>query len=333
RVLAHAIGYHPPRFGGGGDHGAARAHAEAVDGAAIFRVIDQLVVGGAQLRVTGVLAQAGLVDQALRVLDAKAHGKGLGFHEYAPSVQHAEGIAGAMTQRHYHVAAAQGFAVLQHHTFELVIVDHKIGHLAFETHLAAQGNDLLAHGRHHASEAEGADVRFADVDDLLRRAGPNELLSHLAGVELRILDLAVELAVGEQAGPAFTELHVGFGVQDLLAPQRPGVLGAAAHVLAALQHDGLEAHLRQQQRRKQPARAKPNDQLPLAQIGWCLPHRLIIGIRRRTDIAIIGQTPQYATLVAHFQNDDVDEQDDAVLLALVVAAFEYGEVQQIGIAD
>ncbi|MDT4871425.1 hypothetical protein FQZ97_1065520 [compost metagenome] len=93
-------------------------------------------------------------------------------------------------------------------------------------------------------------MRLAHVHDFRRSAGANELVHHLAGVELGVLDLAVELAVGEQAGTTLAELHVGFRGQDLLAPQCPGILGAAAHILAALQHDWFEAHLREQQRRE-----------------------------------------------------------------------------------
>ncbi len=90
----------------------------------------------------------------------------------------------------------------------LPVLDPQVDDLLLEPHLAAQRDDLLAHRGHHAREAEGADVRLADVEDLLRRAGPHELVHDLATEELRILDLAVELAVGEQARAAFAELHV-----------------------------------------------------------------------------------------------------------------------------
>jgi hypothetical protein len=86
-------------------------------------------------------------------------------------------------------------------------------------------------------------VRFADVEDFRRRARLDELFQHLAAVKLRVLDLAVQLAVGEGAGAAFAELDVRFRVQRVLAPQAPGVLGAFAHGLAALEDDWLEAHL------------------------------------------------------------------------------------------
>ena len=89
------------------------------------------------------------------------------------------------------------------------VLDEQVGDPALEAHLAAERDDLLAHRRDDAGEAEGADVRLADVEDLRRRAGAHEFVHHLAAVELRILDLAVELAVGEQARAALAELHVG----------------------------------------------------------------------------------------------------------------------------
>ena len=79
RVLAHAVGDHAARLGGRGDHRAARAHAEAVDRAAVAGVVHQLVVGGAEQRVAGVRAEARAVDQRLRMLDAKADRERLGL--------------------------------------------------------------------------------------------------------------------------------------------------------------------------------------------------------------------------------------------------------------
>ena len=78
----------------------------------------------------------------------------------------------------------------------------------------------------------------------------------------RVLDLAVELAVGEGAGAAFAELHVRLRVEHALAPQAPGVLGALAHCLAALQDDRPEAHLRQHQAGEEAARPEADDHRP-----------------------------------------------------------------------
>ena len=158
-------------------------------------------------------------------------------------------------------------------------------------------------------------------------------MHHLAAVELRILDLAVELAVGEQARPALAELHVGFGREDVLAPQRPGVLRAPAHVAAAFEHDGLEAHLRQQQRGKQPAGTESDDEGPLGELRRRLGNRVIGGVGREADLAILREALEHRRLVGDLHIDDADEEDAGVLLARVVAALEQREFEQIRIAD
>jgi hypothetical protein len=50
---------------------------------------------------------------------------------------------------------------------------------AAEADLAAQRFDRRAHLLHHRHQPEGADVRLGDVQDLLRRAGLDELVSTL----------------------------------------------------------------------------------------------------------------------------------------------------------
>ena len=50
-------------------------------------------------------------------------------------------------------------------------------------------------------------MRLADVQNLRGGTRPYELLHHLASKVARILDLAIELAVGEETRTAFTELN------------------------------------------------------------------------------------------------------------------------------
>ncbi|MNC20081.1 hypothetical protein D3C75_680240 [compost metagenome] len=176
-------------------------------------------------------------------------------------------------------------------------------------------------------------MRLVDVEDLVRRTGLDELFQHFAAVVLRVLDLAVQLAVGEGTGAAFAELHVGLGVEHALAPQAPGVLGALAHFLAALEDDRLEAHLCQQQAGEDAARAEADHDRALLQIGRGLADELVGDVWRRADVAIVGELAEQFGFVAGFKVDGVDEQQFAVLLARIVAALEQVEAEQLLVAD
>ena len=229
--------------------------------------------------------------------------------------------------------AAQGLTILERHAFDAATLDQHVRDFAFEAHLAAELDDFRTHLLDDASEPERADVRLADEEDLWRRTGAHELVHHLAAIELRILDLAVELAIGEESRPALAELHVGFGRQHILAPQCPGVLGSAPHIAATFEHDGLEPHLRKQQRGKQPAGAESDHDGPLGEIRRCFGNRVIGGVRREADLAVLLEALQHCRLVGDLRLHDADEENGGVLLARVVTAFEQRVFEQFRIAD
>ena len=169
-------------------------------------------------------------------------------------------------------------------------------------------------------------MRLADKHDLLRCTGADEFMHDLAAIEFGIFDLAVQFAVGEQAGTAFTKLYVGFRRQHFIAPQRPGVLGAGAHIPAALQYDRLEAHLRQCQRGKQTAGAKTDDYRSFCQDVRRFGNRVIAGIGGGANVTVIGKAFEHRGFVIQRDVDDVNEGDFAVLLARIVAALEHREI-------
>jgi hypothetical protein len=117
---------------------------------------------------------------------------------------------------------------------------------AAEADLAAQRLDLGAHGFDHGHQLEGADVRLADIEDFRRRAGLDEFGEHLAPAPARVLDLAVELAVGKGAGAALAELDVRFRI-ELPLRQRPQVSWVRSRTALPRSRISGEAHLRQQQ--------------------------------------------------------------------------------------
>src|SRR5574343_506098 len=139
-----------------------------------------------------------------------------GLHVHAAGMQHLEGVAGAVAQRDDHVRGGDLLAGFQRQAPNAApigaVLDVQVGHLLLEADLAAQALDLGAHLDDHADQPEGTDVRLADVEDLLRRAGLDELGQHLAGEEAGVGDLAVELAVREGAGAALAKLHIRFGM-------------------------------------------------------------------------------------------------------------------------
>src|SRR3989338_1504779 len=248
RILAHAVGDHPPRFRGGGDHRAAGAHAEAVYRTPVAGVVHQLVIRRAELRVARVLAVTCAVDQRLRVLDAEADQERFGFDVDAALVDHLEGVALAVADRQHQMIRGDVFAAAEHHAANVSdvigsVLDFDVVHAALEADLAAQRLDGFAHLFHHAYQAERADVRLAGVQDFFRRARLDEFLQHFSAEVSGVLDLAVQFAVGERARAAFTELHVRFRVEHALPPQAEGIPGAFAHRLAPLQDQRTETHL------------------------------------------------------------------------------------------
>jgi hypothetical protein len=176
RILAHAVGDHAARFRRGRDHRAAGAHAEAVDRAAVARVMHQLVVGGAEQRVPGEIAEAGAVDQRLRMFDAEADRERLGFDVDARSCSIWK-VSRALWPMPARRGRRHAFAAGQFHAAHLatlsISVDVDIDH-ALEADsppsdsMSARMFSTMLH------QPEGADVRLADVEDFVRRAGLHE---------------------------------------------------------------------------------------------------------------------------------------------------------------
>src|SRR5574343_214757 len=134
------------------------------------------------------------------------------------------------------------------------------------------------------------------------------------------------------SGAPFAELPVGLGIQLVLAPQAPGVLGPFAHRLAALKDDWPEAHLGQDQPGEQAAGAGADDDRAGLQFSRRLGDELVAGIRRRADVAIIGKPGEQRGLVGHREVQGID-QHDRRLLARVVAALENREIEQFAVGD
>lgn len=77
------------------------ADAEGVGRPAVWQVAGELISGGGQSRVSGVLPVLGGVAVGLPVLDPHAHGKGLGLHGHAPGAEHRKGVPGGVAGAQY----------------------------------------------------------------------------------------------------------------------------------------------------------------------------------------------------------------------------------------
>ncbi|PAV73697.1 hypothetical protein WR25_23453 [Diploscapter pachys] len=169
--------------------------------------------------------------------------------------------------------------------------------------------------------------------DFLGRARFHELGQHLAVEMARILDPAVKLAVRERTRPALTELDVRFGVELATPPQTPGILGALAHHLAAIDDDRAESHLGEDQAREQATRPRPDHHRPWpGVIRRRLGNEAIAGVRRRPDVAVAAAAGQHRALVLHRHVDGIDELD-VHLVARVIRPPRHRIAHQIARPD
>jgi hypothetical protein len=187
-------------------------------------------------------------------------------------VQHREGVARAVSGREDDLLGLDRRAfgcgrARDRDGADVPVLDQQVGHALAESDLAAERLDLGAHLLDHADQPERSDVRLADVEDLVRRAGLDELVEHLAAEVARVTDLAPQLAVREGAGAAFAELHVRLRIEDALPPEPPGVAGPLAHRLAAFEDDRAQPHLREQQSAEDAARAEADDDRPVCAVN------------------------------------------------------------------
>jgi hypothetical protein len=131
-------------------------------------------------------------------------------------------------------------------------------------------------------------------------------------------------AVGKCAGAAFAELHVALRLKHRFAPERECVAGAFAHDAAAFENDRAETHLRERQRREQPARAGADHQRPVRKALGAAGDVAVRHVRRGADPVVALVAGDHGGLVGHTHVQRIDQADVAAP-PRVIAAAEHGE--------
>ena len=155
-----------------------------------------------------------------------------------------------MAHGQHHLPRSNPLTAGEHHRLHRLVDRAALEelHAGFKAHLAAQLLDLLPQSPHHGGEFEGADMGPVQGEDFGIGTRGHQFFKHLAHQGLGLAHLAVELAVGEGACPPLPELGIRFRVEGPDPfPEPKGVGGALFDRLAALEQEGVEAHLGQQQ--------------------------------------------------------------------------------------
>ena len=201
------------------------------------------------------------------MFESHAYGYALGLNLdpliFKEVIHIARRVAGGKQYR-----AVPFFAVVCAYTCDcrLVAVENQPLDTSAEMHLAARGDDGLAHGFYHRGKLVGADMRVGVDEYIFLRAMLMEYLKHFL-YRPALFAAGIEFAVGVSAGTALAEAIVGVGVYDSLAVDSCHVASATVYILAAFEYYRLETELDKFKSREQACRTgSDNNHL------WCVGH-------------------------------------------------------------
>ena len=261
--MGHAVDADLAFAGACGDDAATGAHAEGVDAAricALPHIGGQFVVGGRQPGGFGPLAILDAVDERLRVLHAEADREGLGDHGQAIVGQLQVEVASRVAKREDHMGSVDAFAVVENDAGHATILLREPFDPCLEADLATAGDESCAERLEQRDKFVGAEVGTAFDKDIGVGTEGDEGLEHTAR---EVAPLArVELSVAPGACAAFSEAEVGFGVDDAVAHEARDIFGARLDRLSAVEQDGPEASLGEDERGEDATGTGANDDGP-----------------------------------------------------------------------
>ncbi len=262
------------------------------------------------------------------MLDTGADRECFGFDMDAAAVQHGEAVARAMADRQYDVVGVDLLAACQGEAADLPVgVEFDVLDARGKAVFAAQGFDLGANALDNGDKPERADMGFAGGKDFLGCAGFDEFGQKFAGQVTGVLDAGIQLAVGECAGAALTELDVGFRVEDAAAPQTPCVARALAYEFAAFEDERPKTHLRQGQGGEEAARAGADDD---GAFGWGgdVNGDMVGRVPDLADARVGSVAVQHRSFVPDLDIGGVNQADGGPAAGVVAAAGD-GQAEEV----
>ena len=243
------------------------------------------------------------------MFDAEANRKRLGLDEHTARVQRFKHVASTMTDREHDMIGRDAFTAREQHRAHALrprsaVVDRlklEVFDATTEANLTTERENIRAHLLHHAHESERSNVRLTHIENLIRRASIHELAQYLASIVLRILDLAIQLAIRKRTCAAFTELRVRFRIKHAFAPHLECVLRPFTHSLAPFKHNRSKPRLRKDECSKQPRRSHPNHNGTSSQSKRRrrARNKLVSNIRRNTHSPISLQSIEHLCFIKH----------------------------------
>ena len=197
------------------------------------------------------------------MLDPQSHGEGFGLQRYAQPVQHFKGIPGGVSGTKDQAPAGERFPPRRAgyiRARQPPMLDAKLFQAGFKAKLRPQCGQLPAEVLENPAEVVCSHMGLGIHQDLRRRSAGHQPLQD--ETVANILRAGVQFPVGKSSGAAFTELDIGFRVQDSRRPETLHVRPAFFHTAAPLQKNGPLARLRQHQGRKESRRARPGHYRP-----------------------------------------------------------------------
>ena len=200
-------------------------------------------------------------------------------------VERCHGISGAVTRRQHDCIGSDPASVRENDRAYTSVLHLQVCDLCFKPDFAARCLDPSADRRDYNLEPVCADMGLTLIYNVARRAGFCKDRQDFLTAPRLVVDLRIELSIGEGARAALSELHVGSGIQFAALPVVFDVLRSLLHTPPPLKQDRPIAMLCQHQCAEQARRTCADHDGPRM-------HDLLTGLRELiSSLFYIGNIP------------------------------------------